>query len=102
MIANLLRALGGSADSGPAAGVRYHLTTSGIRGFAMISSPSWRSGLEVGLRYLGLAFAFTRIQARDRGVEFHLVLDTGHSAGVAAVRGGTRPGIRGPRRSPGP
>ena len=76
VIANLLTALGEPPGIGLEAGIRYHLTTYGIWGFAMISSPSWRSAIDIGLRYLDLTFAFTRIVARDRGEEFHLVLDT--------------------------
>ena len=76
VIANLLSALGDPPGIGLEAGIRYHLTTYGIWGFAMISSPSWRSAIDIGLRYLDLTFAFTRIAARDRGEEFHLVLDT--------------------------
>jgi Arabinose-binding domain of AraC transcription regulator, N-term len=76
VIANLLTALGDPPGIGLEAGIRYHLTTYGIWGFAMISSPSWRSAIDIGLRYLDLTFAFTRIVARDRGEEFHLVLDT--------------------------
>lgn len=76
VIANLLAALGDPPGIGLEAGIRYHLTTYGIWGFAMISSPSWRSAIDIGLRYLDLTFAFTRIVARDRGEEFHLVLDT--------------------------
>jgi hypothetical protein len=76
VVANLLDALGDPPGLGLEAGIRYHLTTYGIWGFAMISSPSWRSAIDVGLRYLDLTFAFTRIVARDRGDEFHLVLDT--------------------------
>ena len=76
VIENLLRGLGDPPGLGLEAGVRYHLTTYGIWGFAMISSPTWRSAIDIGLRYLDLTFAFTRIQARDRGEEFHLVLDT--------------------------
>lgn len=76
VMANLLRVLGNPPGLGLEAGIRYHLTTYGIWGFAMISSPTWRSAIDTGLRYLDLTFAFTRIQARDRGAEFHLVLDT--------------------------
>jgi AraC-like DNA-binding protein len=76
VIANLLRELGDPPGLGLEAGIRYHLTTYGIWGFAMISSPTWRSAIDIGLRYLDLTFAFTRIRARDRGSEFHLVLDT--------------------------
>jgi AraC-like DNA-binding protein len=75
VIANLIEALGDPPGLGLEAGIRYHLTTYGIWGFAMISSPSWRSAIEIGLRYLDLTFAFTRIVARDRGEAFHLVLD---------------------------
>jgi AraC-like DNA-binding protein len=75
VIANLLQALGDPPGLGLEAGIRYHLTTYGIWGFAMISSPTWRSAIDIGLRYLDLTFAFTRIRARDRGTEFHLVLD---------------------------
>jgi hypothetical protein len=76
MIANLLTALGDPPGIGLEAGIRYHLTTYGIWGFAMIGSPSWRGAIDIGLGYLDLTFAFTRIVARDRGEEFHLVLDT--------------------------
>ena len=76
VIANILQALGDPPGLGLEAGIRYHLTTYGIWGFAMISSPTWRSALDIGLRYLDLTFAFTRIRARDGGTEFHLVLDT--------------------------
>src|SRR5271166_5889434 len=41
VIANLLRALGDPPGLGLEAGIRYHLTTYGIWGFAMISSPTW-------------------------------------------------------------
>jgi hypothetical protein len=76
VIANLLTALGDPPGIGLEAGIRYHLTTYGIWGFAMISSFSWRSAIDIGLRYLDLTFALTRIVARDWGEEFHLVLDT--------------------------
>ena len=75
VIENLLGELGDPPGLGLEAGIRYHLTTYGIWGFAMISSPTWRSAIDIGLRYLDLTFAFTRIVARDRGAEFHLVLD---------------------------
>ena len=76
VIANTLGALGDPPGLGLEAGIRYHLTTYGIWGFAMISSPTWRSAIDIGLRYLDLTFAFTRIRARARPEEFHLVLDT--------------------------
>jgi len=76
VIANLHRVLSDTPWIGLEAGTRYHLTTYGIWGFALISSPTWRSALDVGLRYVDLTFAFTRIQAREQGQELQLVLDT--------------------------
>jgi len=75
VIENLLEALPDRPGLGLEAGVRYHLTTYGIWGFALISSPTLRSAFDIGLRFLDLTFAFTRIHARDRGHEWHMVLD---------------------------
>ena len=76
VIANLQTELSDRPGIGLEAGTRYHLTTYGIWGFALISSPTWRSALDVGLRYIDLTFAFCRIRARDRDQEMYLVLDT--------------------------
>ena len=76
VIANLLEALDYPDGIGLAAGKRYHLTTYGIWGFALISSPTLRSAIDVGLRYLDLTFAFTRIRSRDEDDELQFVLDT--------------------------
>ena len=61
IIANLVGALPARPSLGLDAGVRYHLTTYGIWGYALISSRSWRSAIDVGLRFVDLTFAFTRI-----------------------------------------
>lgn len=76
VVANLLDALGDPPGLGVEAGVRYHLTTYGIWGFALISSPTWRSAIGVGLRHIDLTFAFCRFRAREEGELMHLVLDT--------------------------
>ena len=76
LIDNLLDALGDAPGLGLEAGVRYHLTTYGIWGFALISSPTMRSAVGTGLRYLDLTFAFCRIQADASGDDLRLVLDT--------------------------
>ena len=76
VVANLLEALGDPPGLGVEAGVRYHLTTYGIWGFALISSPTWRSAIGVGLRHIDLTFAFCRFRAREEGELMHLVLDT--------------------------
>ena len=76
IIANLLTALGDPPGIGLHAGTRYHLTTYGIWGFALISSPTWRSAIDVGLRYIDLTFAFCRIRGREQGQDMDLVLDS--------------------------
>jgi AraC-like DNA-binding protein len=76
VIANLLDALDHPDDLGLEAGDRYHLTTYGIWGFALISSPTLRSAIEVGLRFVDLTFAFSRITTRDQDDEFQFVFDT--------------------------
>lgn len=75
VIENLLDALDDLPGLGLEAGVRYHLTTYGIWGFALISSSTVRSAIEIGLRYLDLTFAFCRIQAREYEDEVRLILD---------------------------
>jgi hypothetical protein len=76
VVANLVSVLGDPPGLGLEAGVRYHLTTYGIWGFALISSPTWRSAIRVGLRHIDLTFAFCRFRAREEGDLMHLVLDT--------------------------
>ncbi len=57
------------------AGTRYHLTTYGIWGFALASSPTVRSALEVGLRFADLSFTFCRFSVAETGGELLLRLD---------------------------
>ena len=61
VVSNLLDALPHVEGLGLQAGLRYHLTTYGIWGFALISSPTARAGIELALRYLRLTFAFTAL-----------------------------------------
>ncbi|MBF8161416.1 AraC family transcriptional regulator [Pseudomonas mendocina] len=61
LIANLLEALPDLGDLGLQAGRRYHLTTYGAWGYAILSSATVRQAAELGLRYHGLTYAFTRI-----------------------------------------
>ena len=74
VIANLV-----TADPDPAvalaAGSRYHLTTYGIWGFALASSPTVRSALEVGLRFADLSFTFCRFTVQTTDTEVLLSLD---------------------------
>ncbi|WP_431908464.1 AraC family transcriptional regulator [Amycolatopsis thermoflava] len=75
VIANLVRTLGDPPGLGLDAGLRYHLTTYGIWGFALISSPTLRSAISVGLRYLDLTYSFCRMTPVEAGDELTLVLD---------------------------
>ena len=61
LIANLIEALPDVDDLGLQAGRRYHLTTYGAWGYAILSSATVRQAAELGLRYHGLTYAFTRI-----------------------------------------
>jgi AraC-like DNA-binding protein len=77
VIRNLLRALPDVPGLGLRAGSRYHLTTHGIWGLAIASSPDLRSAIRFGLRYLDLTFAFTRIALNELPHEAQMTLDAG-------------------------
>lgn len=72
--ANLARALGNPPGLGIEVGTRFRLTSYGMWGFALISSPTLRSALDVGLRFMDLTFALCGIEARQVGREVHLIL----------------------------
>ncbi|MCH8543810.1 MAG: AraC family transcriptional regulator [Alcanivorax sp.] len=78
VVGNLLAHLGHGPGPGIEAGRRYHLTSYGIWGFGLVSSPSLRSATELGIRYLDLTFAFARIWLEEEGGEARLCLDAGH------------------------
>jgi AraC-like DNA-binding protein len=73
LIANLTQALPNVTDLGLQAALRYQLTTYGIWGYAMLSSQNFRQAAELGLRYLDLTFALTRIELSedDEGAHLH-------------------------------
>lgn len=75
LIANLLDALPHIANLGQQAGLRYPLTTYGIWGYALLSSQSIRQAAELGLRYLDLTFAFSRMRLSEDATWAHLRLD---------------------------
>lgn len=61
-------------------GQHYHLTTYGIFGFAISTSLTVRGAVEVGVGYLPLSFAFSKIFLREEeGIAF-LVVDADHIA----------------------
>ena len=61
ILSNLSRFIQDPFRAGIELGNRYHLTSYGIMGYALLSSSTMRKVLEVGLRYLGLSYAFTDI-----------------------------------------
>lgn len=72
--ANLIRALGSPDGLGIEVGTRFRLSSYGIWGFAIISSPTLRSALDVGLQFLDLTFALCDIEVRQVGGEVQVVL----------------------------
>jgi AraC-like DNA-binding protein len=76
LVTNVIQHLPHVAGLGLEAGLRYHLSAYGIWGFAMVSSPTFRSGCEVAVRYLDLSYAFTSFNLFDLdGPDPRIVLD---------------------------
>lgn len=75
LITNLLEALPEPGDLGLRAGRRYHLSTYGAWGYAILSSATVRQAAELGLRYQGLTYAFTRISLDEDGSSANLHFD---------------------------
>ncbi|WP_208092434.1 AraC family transcriptional regulator [Blastococcus xanthinilyticus] len=73
LVAALAAALPETA--GLAAGARYRLATYGIWGFALLSSRTLREGHEVGMRFVDLTYALTRISAEEDAGELTLHFD---------------------------
>lgn len=57
------------------AGTRYHLTTYGIWGFALASSPTVRSALDVGARFVDLSFTFCDLVVEEDDDHLTICLD---------------------------
>ncbi|MGB1466714.1 MAG: AraC family transcriptional regulator [Alcanivorax nanhaiticus] len=84
VVRNLCEQLDDPVAHGLAMGQRYHLSSYGVWGFALLSSPTFGDAIRLGLRYLGLTFAFLDIRLEEIGNEAVLVLDD--SALEEAVR----------------
>ncbi|RSO36565.1 AraC family transcriptional regulator [Acinetobacter lactucae] len=65
LIQNLVEQLGDRPTLGLEVGTRYHFTTFGPLGMALISSASIREALDFALTYFSLTFAFTRFFVSD-------------------------------------
>lgn len=75
LIRNLVESLPQVHSLGLEAGSRYHFTAFGALGFAVVSSPTVRSALDVALGYFHLTFAFTHPKVVDTDDETILTLD---------------------------
>ncbi len=76
LVTNIINAYGGYQPVlGLEAGRFYHLDTYGIWGFALLSSPTLKAAIDLGLRYFDLAFSFTRVSLQQQGHEAILKVD---------------------------
>lgn len=76
LVDNIIAAYGGYQPLlGLQAGRYYHLDTYGMWGFALISSPTLRDAIDLGLRYLDLTFAFNQVRLQEHDDEVCLMLD---------------------------
>ncbi|MDV9174150.1 AraC family transcriptional regulator [Streptomyces sp. W16] len=76
VVGNLLAATGGRGRLGLEAGSRFHLTSFGFWGFALVSSPTLGAAIKVALQYLDLTYAWSHFDLRHTGDEAQLVLTT--------------------------
>lgn len=83
VVRRLVAATGDPPGLGLDAGRRYHLTTYGIWGFALVSSPTLRAAVDVGSRHLALTYALTDITVELEEQLVRVVLEDAHlPAGV--------------------
>src|SRR5437867_11700727 len=75
VVRNLVRHLGDVPGIGLEAGRRYRLTAYGIWGDALLGSRTVGSGVEFGIRYLDLTFAFNRFRAENVPNGLRVALD---------------------------
>lgn len=70
LVRNVVARLGHIPGIGLTVGLRYHLSIYGIWGFALVSSPTYRSAADIAIRYLDLSYAFVRfrLEPRDNGL----------------------------------
>jgi AraC-like DNA-binding protein len=64
---NLLRRLDDPPGLGADVGRRFNVASFGILGFAMMSSPTGRDAIRLGLRYFRLSFGFVRLELEETG-----------------------------------
>lgn len=75
LIRNLLGVLGPVPGLGLDAGSACRLSSHGIWGFALLSSPTFRNAAEVAVRYSDLSHAMARFRLERRDLNLLLILD---------------------------
>ena len=75
VLRNILRALPATVPFGFLAGQRYHLTTHGMLGFAILSAADGWSALDVTMRYFDLSLSFNRMSFEVDGGRGRLLYD---------------------------
>ncbi|MEU8898067.1 AraC family transcriptional regulator ligand-binding domain-containing protein [Nocardia sp. NPDC048505] len=75
LVRNLVTLLGDPPGLGAEAGMRTRATTHGALGMAILSSPTMRSAIDVGLRYISLLTSFARLWHVDHGDEIWVYVD---------------------------
>lgn len=79
VIRNLQTLAGQCAGLGLAAGLRYNITTFGILGYAVLSSPSVREALVIMVRYLNQMNTCLKLRLEEDAREFCIVIDDEHA-----------------------
>lgn len=75
LIRNLVDATTQIPGIGLQAGLRYHLTTYGLLGFALTSSPTLRAAIEMALRYVHLTFTFAQFSVTENDGQAYLHME---------------------------
>ena len=75
VLRNILRAVGPEVPFALQAGLRYHTTTHGMWGFAIMSSASPLRASDVATRYFDLSYSFNRMDFKVVGREAHYLYD---------------------------
>ncbi len=75
MVRNLLAAVPDEPGIGLVTGQRYHLTTYGIWGFALISSTTLREAAELAIRFIDLTYALCDFSLEITDTELRILLD---------------------------
>ena len=78
MIENLVHRLPEARGLGLQAGMRYQLTTFGIWGVAIISSPTVRDAIDVALRFTDLSFVLLKFSYHETAESAEIVMGVEH------------------------